>query len=131
MNRSAASAIATRIAQTWPSMRIPTDLWEDALTPLDEGSAGTTYARLRTSAQHPPTIADFMATYRGLHTATLEPVTHACERCNREGWVSFQAERLGAVYTGIRPCSCPAGRQHDGTWSRIIDERDERDRRRQ
>jgi len=60
--------LVERIVQTWPTGPRGR-IWTEALEPLDAGRAGTAYARLRASEEHPPSIARFMAVYRSLDTA--------------------------------------------------------------
>lgn len=73
MTPTAADGIAKRIINCWhggPRL----DEWVDTLTPLDEGTAGTTFVRLRAELEHAPSIARYLATYRALRTPANQPI---------------------------------------------------------
>lgn len=112
MTRDEADALAKRIINCWRGGP-PLDEWRDELEHLDAGTAGTTYARLKRSIDHAPSIARFMAEYNSLHTSdggTRAP----CRYCGDSGWVQrlWKQWAIGAsVYTGAEPCSeCAAGK---------------------
>lgn len=104
-----AFALAERIAQTWPTMRIPTRLWADRLVELDEGTAGTAYIRLVDSESRPPTIATFVSAYRDLSTAWNEPVER-CATCGGDGMFSRWQEWGGRATEVVDACpDCARG----------------------
>ena len=89
MNRDAAQELGVRIVQTWPDMKIPVDIWIDALAPLNDGAAGTVYARFRARLNKAPSVADFLAEY---HRLDVRPPT-----IERDGpYVSF-ADHLAKI----------------------------------
>lgn len=128
MERVAALALTTRISNTWteqpwPGARI--DTWIDALLPLDEGRAGTTWARLRGTEQRCPSIAAFLAQYSAL--TTDRPEHHPdCPICDNHGWeylTHTDADGIERVQ-GVRPCRCPHGRRYDEPHRTAIDHND-------
>lgn len=69
MTRDEAEQLAKRIINTWRGGPPLAD-WVQILEPLEHGYAGTTYVRLRAQDENPPTIARFLATYRGVRGPT-------------------------------------------------------------
>lgn len=107
-----ADDLAARITHTWHTNRIPADEWAEVLTPLDAGTAGTAYVRLRNDSDNPPSIARFLATYRSLNTRRLDDQRGDCDHCDGTGWdpVIFTATDdhtfPGHTYNAVRPCPC-------------------------
>lgn len=115
MNHEAADALAKRIINTWRGGP-PLQDWVDTLDPLDEGTAGTAYIRLRNENENAPSIAVFMRQYRSLETATTAPIRQdSCplNRCASDGWITASFTADGRPYTGVEPCGCPAGRNNE------------------
>lgn len=82
--------------------------WQDALTNLDAGRAGTAFIRLRDTHEDNLTIARFKAVYRTLHTTNSDT---RCETCNGDAWINAEPqERWGQVYRYAKPCpTCNRG----------------------
>lgn len=78
--------LALNIAQTFPSSRIPANIWEEELLDLHERQAETAVKQLRRKLIHPPSIKEFLDEY---HSLTQRPTTTtSCEQCNNTGWVT-------------------------------------------
>jgi hypothetical protein len=110
MTDDEARALATRIIDTWPTGP-KAYIWRDALRPLDYGTAGTAYVRLRklvtTGA---PTPGRFEDEYRALHTPATDPTpTAVCQTCDGSNWVECTDDRRHARYThNWDTCGCHA-----------------------
>ena len=117
MTPQAADALAKRIINTWHT-RIPLDEWTSTLLDLDEGTAGRTFARLKVTDEHGPSIARFMHTYRAQHTPANDPTSqpHTCDRCDNNGIIAAWLDhnpRTGTTFTGTQTHyryahNCPA-----------------------
>ena len=113
MTPDAADFLAKRIINTWRGGP-PITEWREQLTQLDEGQAGTAFARLRGQLDNAPSIARFMSEYRSLHTASADD---KCGDCANSGWVPIELpngdtawyEHNGQQYTGAKPCRCRHG----------------------
>lgn len=111
-----AADLATRISQTWPR-GVNASVWEEVLTELDGGAAGTAYVRLRSSETNAPSIAKFMETYRSIRSTQMpaEPAAR-CLICDGTGWepaadhvVTINGEEAQR-YSQVAPCpACDAG----------------------
>lgn len=142
MTPAAAESLAVRISQTWPKSP-PVDVWAEDLAQLDEGTAGTAYARLRREIDGQAlTIARFLAVARSLRITdggTARPAP--CARCDDTGWVEApdriepgptrriparldpdgevlepaRDERTEIRYTQMQPCTCREGRSRAET----------------
>lgn len=115
MTPEASLALAQRVLNTWRGGP-PLQEWVDALDPLDEGTAGTAYIRLRNSSETSPTIAAFMRIYTNLATASTRPIRQdSCPlgRCPGDGWVRHERIIDKRTYTAVEPCGCPAGRSNE------------------
>lgn len=93
----------------------PLSDWREVLAPLDAGTAGTAYMRLRTSSDA-PTVKQFMDIYRSLDT--VRPMDRPkCGDCGGCGWVQAEdrIENAGTDnerrYSQCKPCRCIEGRQ--------------------
>lgn len=121
MNPAAATALATRILSTFnvPPLRD----WEEELATLDEGRAGTAYARLRREHQHKwLSIAQFLEVYRSVSTVDGGNREDKCGRCDGTGWVETPRHQFrGVAYTGVQPCPyCSEGQRREvsETWTK-------------
>jgi hypothetical protein len=117
MTPTEADALAKRIINTWrggPPLRE----WIDTLQPLDAGTAGTAYIRLRGTSDQAPTIARYTAVYASLHTKPSSDTTHTCERCT-DGWQTLEYENNGRTYRGSHPCPCPTGQRNQHVYNTI------------
>lgn len=124
MERTAALALTSRIEATWsntkpwPGSRC--DAWIEALCEVDEGAAGTTFARLRATHPDPPSIAHFLATARTL-TTTDGGTRDKCPDCGDMGWVDAPTfVKRGVPYSAVQPCQrCTHGEQaaRSTTWT--------------
>jgi hypothetical protein len=125
MERAAAIALVSRIEATWstgkPWIGARADEWIDALMALDEGAAGTAFARLRSSHPDAPNIATFMAHARAV-TTTDPSTVEKCGWCDNTGWTQTADHvKAGVVYSGVEPCThCPEGRAREvsETWTK-------------
>ena len=88
MNQQTAYALVQRIQNYWGHAINPaaqTD-WLDVLDRLHEGTAGTALQRLiATQPDRAPSIAQFLAAYRALDTASLHQRID-CDTCGGDGW---------------------------------------------
>lgn len=133
MRRETAAELALLISQTWPRGGIATYIWEQTLVDLEDGRAGTAYARLKVSSERAPSIAAFVAVYESL--ATHETALRVwCSACDGSGQVpEWGAGRHGPACRpelrvsvdehgnpskpgerdcgcrAVKPCSCAAG----------------------
>jgi hypothetical protein len=117
MTPQEARQLAVRIHETWtrgPSV----DIWCEELERLDAGTAGTTYARLRREEEHAPSIAKFLAVYRGLHTASNDTEQPFCPMCDKTGWIE-SAELMKGEITYSQVIPCPAGCEYGAQAKRI------------
>lgn len=122
VNPTDADALAKRIINTWRGGPLLTE-WIDTLTELDQGTAGTTYVRLRNDTDHAPTIAAFLRTYRGLSTAaTHPPPQDHCPsgRCSGDGWITTERTISGHPVRCAEPCTCPLGRSYESGYRRTV-----------
>lgn len=125
MDRQPAIALVSRIEATWsdgrawPQSRI--DAWLEALESLDEGAAGTAFARLRSSHPTCPTVPLFIQTCKAISTTHRDPLHRDCGWCDDTGWVETAPhESAGTVYSGVKPCpNCGEGRARASseTWT--------------
>ncbi len=115
MNRAQALALTSKIEATWNNGRswpaTRSDAWIEALEPLDEGTAGTAFARLRATHPELPSVAVFIQTVKSLNTIDGGSRHDVCGYCDDTGWVETQPYAIAAeVYTGNEPCGhCTAG----------------------
>lgn len=110
MTRDEADALAKRIINCWRGGP-PLEEWRAELERLDAGTAGTTYARLKRSLEHAPSIARFLSEYKTIDTDDAS-TRERCGECGGSGWVAGQSSfvKSGHVYSHALPClSCPAG----------------------
>lgn len=109
MSPDEAEDMAVRIIRTWPKMNIPPGEWEDALRPLDAGTVGTAFVRLRDNSKYPPTIAEFMDAYRALgRTGPGGPRTD-CDACGGDGFNTRLQLIHSVIYEVQVACRCGAG----------------------
>lgn len=109
MTPQEADDLADRIMRAWPKMLIPPDEWRDVLRSLDAGTAGTAFIRLRNTEKYPPTIADFLDTYRSLPTQANQPIRTLCTTCGGDGFASFTQWINDHEYTVVKGCHCANG----------------------
>lgn len=128
MDRNAALTLTARIKSTWteqpwPNNRI--ELWVDALEQLDEGAAGTTWARLRDTEERCPSVATFVATCRNLRTTPPEQYAD-CRICENHGWEYLLEDDDQGIerVLGVQPCRCPRGRRYEDAHRNAIDHND-------
>jgi hypothetical protein len=117
MTPAEADALAKRIINTWrggPPLRE----WIDTLQPLDAGTAGTAYIRLRGTSDQAPTIARYTAVYASLHTKPPNDTTHTCERCT-DGWITTDYTNNNRPYRGVILCTCTTGQRNRHVYSTI------------
>jgi hypothetical protein len=101
----------------------PLSEWREELLLLDAGQAGTTYARLKRTLEHAPTIARFLTEYRSLQTHDASNPENMCASCANSGWVAAEHhfEHKAHPYTAAEPCTnCGFGRLAAGsqTWQK-------------
>ena len=128
MDRIAALTLFGRIKGHWGlrPARQAEDAWLEMLERLDEGVAGTTYARLQrgTATPDPASFQRAATTIAG--PATNHRLTH-CELCHDSGWVTCTdhpdhrghwaanpdrqppAADEECMCNIVRPCRCSAG----------------------
>jgi hypothetical protein len=123
-----ARELAARIMATWSGG--PTgEVWIEELVLLEEGTAGTTFVRLRRELDRAPSIKRFLEMYRSLDTRPVVRVE--CSLCEGEGWRPDTGpgihgpgcpRRRGAQEchcTGYRPCICAAGAEREPVYRSI------------
>lgn len=89
MTPNAARALAERIINHWRTGSLTE--WTETLLPLDEGTAGTTHAKLVATTNTYPGIPTYLAKYRNLHTPANDPIPTAgyhCDRCDNNGLIA-------------------------------------------
>lgn len=74
MTRDEATELAKRIINCWRGGP-PLAEWIEELLPLDNGMASTTFVRLRRTLEHAPSVARFLAEYRGVRGPTVDVVS--------------------------------------------------------
>lgn len=127
MNNQDATDLATRINQAFPR-GLQTAVWEEELTPLDAGRAGTAIARLRRTETN-LTIARFWAEYRTINTtdASSRPQIADCNDCQNTGnapnreMVKCADGTFLEMDISVGPCHCPRGRDNEQTLTGIVD----------
>jgi hypothetical protein len=93
VNQAEATDLAKRIINCWRGGP-PLTEWIDELKRLDAGMAGTAYIRLRREHEHAPSIARFLAEYRGVHGPTdSQPARSNEERISLNDYLSRLAGR--------------------------------------
>jgi hypothetical protein len=138
MTPDAAYELAARIGATWPDRwnESRRAVWAEELEMLDEGTAGTALARLRRNERHCPSVADFIAACKALHTPTNDPIDHCI--CHGSGWIYSHftsQDREGMmpngqpkpplVYEFVKPCpECSDGQRLVEPTNRIEIERE-------
>lgn len=121
MNHQDACEIATDISQSWRN-GLATSVWEEELQEFygDVGRARRAVAKMRRTCRYPPVIVDFHDAYTA--QPPTDPQSHVaiCGDCGNDGWVEAPSyERLGIVYSAVRPCGhCRHGKKAEGssTW---------------
>lgn len=127
MTPTEADELAKRIINTWHGGP-PLKDWIETLDTLDAGTAGTAYIRLRAETEHAPTIARYVAVYRGLATVHNQPTpdTPSCVLCDGTRYVECVDDRRHAGWCkhrgtkpndpgdcqchAVDPCRCQTGR---------------------
>ncbi len=121
MTHDEADAIAKRIINCWRGGP-PLTEWIEELQRLDAGTAGTTYARLKRTSEHAPSIAKFIAEYNALDTHDASTKAAKCGWCDDTGWTETRRHQARAqVYAGWEPCTrCSEGRAREvsETWTK-------------
>lgn len=128
MNDLEAAELAHRIVGGWPSRSaIPADEWASELRTLDPGAAGTAFVRLRRERVTPPSVYEFLRTYRDVRSSIDGPrPLQECDECGGAGWVETSSLIRGApdneqTYSQVRPCDrCDAGRPARAVHERIV-----------
>jgi hypothetical protein len=123
MEPTAALALVNRIETVWPEPRwsqLRNNQWAEALADIDEGAAGTAFARLRATATRCPSIAEFIAAARSLNTNDRSTRDPDCEHCDNTGWEEMpEIEINGHPYTQVGPCQCRRGQAARATCETI------------
>lgn len=137
-----ARQLVQRLEGAWPD-RFWSDArrseWRDELETLDAGTAGTAFARMKRNEhqKHCPSIGEFVAACRGLHTPANDP-TEKCRCCDGTGWAFSHRttqDREGTmpngqpkpplVYDFVKPCpECPNGARLAPLAARVETERE-------
>ena len=67
-----------------------------------------------------PTPEFWLRTHR--ETGYVAPHTfgHNCHKCDDSGWIQYQIERMGIVYTEVAVCECTAGLQHQSDYTKRL-----------
>lgn len=89
MRPEEARRLADRISQHWGGRltHSQVDYWAEELGPLDEGAAGTAFARLKASA-HRPTLGEFLEQYKTLNVRDGSTPRPQCDTCSNTGLVT-------------------------------------------
>ncbi len=126
MDRTAALTLAGKVEATWFNRLPPAQLnvWIEALCDLDEGAAGTAYARLR-GRESNMTVARFCAEVRSIRTTDGGTERRPpCGACDDSGWIeaepyvdtaSVMANGKHPTYTQVKPCVCREGRARENS----------------
>lgn len=109
MNAAELENISTQIMVTWPGMKIPPQVWEEALAPFDMGAAGTALVRLRAELKYAPSIAEFIGTIRSLGPTGPRRDVQDCTRCGGDGLVTMAQLIHDVEYEVQTPCMCENG----------------------
>lgn len=124
MDRTAALTLAHKIESTWfdrPWPQAKATEWVDALETLDEGAAGTAFARLRAQGGQGITIAQFISATKAVQPfdAGNRPDRTPCAQCDDTGWVEaddwtdpkiVKPDGEPMRYSQVEPCVCREGR---------------------
>lgn len=81
-----ANSLADKLAHSWPRSSVTIKAWEEELLELDKGRAEEAARQLVRTAEHPPSIATFLSTYRNL--AGSARYDFQCPKCCNTGWVT-------------------------------------------
>lgn len=89
MEREPAQSLAKRIGLHWGSQLTASQVayWAEELEALDEGAAGTAFARLKTSA-HRPTLGQYLEVYKSLNTHDASTRKPPCKDCADTGLIT-------------------------------------------
>lgn len=125
MNRLEAAELAQRLVGGWPQRSaITADEWASELLQLEAGIAGACLVRLRRERTAPPSIAEFLRSYRVLLSSARPNVEPVCVDCDGSGWIESRSLIIGdgeheRGYSQVEPCRCDAGRGARDVQSRI------------
>lgn len=123
MTPDEARKVASAIADTWPGRGPSIERWIEPLQRHTLDDARTTYRWFRDNAEHPPSIAQFLAKHRELHTATAQRLREPCATCDGTGWEQITVQRPGYPHetSGVVPCRCTNGRSVDDAHRRAVE----------
>lgn len=116
-----ARRLADRISQHWGGRLTPSQLeyWAEELGPLEDGAAGTAFARLKASS-HRPTLGEYLEVYRSLVVHDAGNPAPACSVCSGSGLVTdtnhpahWPGDRSTVPVLPDGVCGCNVG-----TWCR-------------
>ena len=113
--------VAALVARTWPGSPVDLGVWAEVLEPLERDAAIGAVRRLRERAPRVPSIAEYLAEYRGLVAAAAPPPRVPCSTCGGDGWRSVQRFRGQHPYAALVPCSCSAGDQHRPAYTAALE----------
>lgn len=132
MTPDQAAALAQTLTQSWPGRGVATDVWRGRLETLDYDDARTTIVRLIDTFENPPSVAQFIASYRATATPTRARYLEPCAICDGTGWeqITVQRPNYPTQTTGVVPCRCTNGRTIDEAHRRAVDANDHELRRR-
>lgn len=128
MTPQAANGIINRVQSYWGSAlgKDQQADWARTLDLLDDGAAGTALQRLvAQSPDRPPTIAQFLAHYRAIDTASQHQ-HHNCDTCGYDGLKHYHRTDCPEPHREdcghncpVGPCHCPNGDRHRDAFRRL------------
>ena len=125
MTPDEARKVAIALADTWPHAGIVPERWVEPLGRLDIDQARATYRAARDTFERAPSVAQFLAKHRELHPPHRnQRHREPCFICDGLGWEHVERQRPGHANptSGVVPCRCTNGRQHDDMHRRMLDE---------
>lgn len=127
MTPAEARRLIDRIEATWGQLTPAAAAeWQDTLEPLDHGATGTAFVRLKAYSTRSATIADFLAIYAKVDTASQHQRID-CSTCGVDGLKHHHRDDCPDPYREdcghncpVGPCHCPNGDHHRDTWKRTF-----------
>ena len=123
--------ISHKLATSWPRSSISADAWIEELAELDGPRAEEAARHLVRTAEHAPSIAQFLAAYRATR-GTADRYAFECPHCCNTGWVTDrdhpnhwpgELERVPPLNSdgscncnAVRPCQCDHGKAAGESW---------------
>jgi hypothetical protein len=126
MTPTEADQLAYDISTSWPKALAP-HVWAEAITHLDHQQARHTLRTILLNTDinqiYGPSIGQYLAEHRRIHTTTNTTQRTPCTICDGLGWQTFTTQRPGHPHTttGVMPCRCTNGNQYQTGYRNAID----------